>query len=339
MTLEHILKAKCAGDIFSNDLKKIKVEYKELCKQWHPDMNGDSEDSNRVMAKINELYQKGLSLIEKNDWEKSNCKILTTTDGRTFEIHYRTFYNFELGYFYICDKSIIYLIDKHHTSWYNNYKIKVKNLKYPNAKMQEEFERLIPKIVLEFETPEFHVMKVEKPDNVFSMIDVQKFYKGVLPDRHVAWMVNRLYNLVCFLEYNNISHNALTIESLFVNPEKHAIYLYGGWWFSCQVNQKIVGLPKKVFGIMPNSSKVDGTATRQLDLETVRLVARQLLGDEFGSKIISNKTIPTEIREWVLDKAGTNALKEYNDWNQLLDKAYGERTFIKMEINKNNLYE
>lgn len=339
MKLDQILKAKYAGDLFSNDLNKIKVEYKALSKQWHPDLNNNSKEANDAMAKINDLYAKGIELLEKNKWEKTNYVMLVTTDKRIFEINYKRMFNFELGQFYVCDKSVIYVIDKTYTALYNNYKMVVSNLQYPNSKMKEEFERLIPKIVLEFQTDTQLVMKIEKPDNVFSMIDIHSFYKGEIPDKHVAWIVNRLYNLVCFLDYNKLSFNALTIENLFVNPEFHGIFLLNGWWFATKLGVPLTNIPKKVFNLMPYEAKSKGIADRRIDLETVRLVARQLLGDEYGVKILNSKEIPQPMKDWVLDKSGKSALGEYQKWNEMLDKAYGKRIFIKMNINKNNLYE
>lgn len=339
VSLETILKAEYVGDIFSNDKHRVKNEYKELSKRWHPDLNGNSEDSNKAMQKINLLYSKAQKLLDEGKWEKENYVCLKAIDGREFEINYKKVYQFELGVFYVLSKSIVYVIDKKYSVLYNNYKSILKSLKYPNDKMKTEFEMLLPKINLEFETTDSFVMRIDKPDDVFSMIDIQKFYKGNVPDRHVAWMVNRLYNLECFLAYNGITHNALTIENLFVVPDRHGVLVYGGWWFAQKLGSKLTGVPRKIYNIMSYEDKTSGTANPTIDLETIRLVARQLLGDEYGGKIMNNKDIPTPIKEWVLGKSGKNALKEYQEWNETIDASYGKRVFIKMEINKNNIYD
>ena len=53
MTGSEILLIKKAGDLFSNDLNKCKLEYKELAKQWHPDMN--TTETNNIFVKISEM--------------------------------------------------------------------------------------------------------------------------------------------------------------------------------------------------------------------------------------------------------------------------------------------
>jgi hypothetical protein len=338
VSLDMILQAKYVGDIFSNDKTKIKSEYKELSKRWHPDLNGNSEQSNKAMSTINIFYAKALELLEKHEWEKSNYTLLKTIDKKTFEINYKSVFDFELGKFYVCDKAIVFLVGKKFSSLYENYKRTIKNLKYPSDKMKEEIERFIPKIILEFETIDYYVMKIEKEDSTFSLIDVHRFYNNQIPDKHVAWILSRLYNLVCFLDYNKISHNALTIESLFVNPEHHGIFLYGGWWFSCPLGTQLRSVPKKVYNTMPYQSKSTAVADRRIDLETIRMVARQLLGDEYGAKILGNREIPQVIKDWVLGKSGKTALGEYQLWDETLNEAYGKRVFIKMDINRTNLY-
>lgn len=40
------------------DDKAIKKRYRELARAWHPDLHGNSEESNKRMAEINEAYRK-----------------------------------------------------------------------------------------------------------------------------------------------------------------------------------------------------------------------------------------------------------------------------------------
>lgn len=339
VNLEQIMKAEFVGDIFSNDKKKIKDEYKALSKKWHPDLNGNSDESTRAMSIINTFYAKALLLMAKDEWEKKNYVVLKTTDKRLFEFVYNEVYTFELGVFYVCNKAVIYLIDKKYSSLYDNFKRTLSNLKYPNDKIKTEIERFIPKINLEFETAQYKVIRIAKEDDIFSLIAVHRFYENKIPDKHVAWILSRLYNLSCFLEYNQISHNGLTLESLFINPEHHGIFLYGGWWFSCQIGAKLNSVPKKVYNLLAMESKTTGKSDKGIDLETIRMVGRQLLGDEFGGKLINDKTVPLPLREWLLAKSGKDAIKEYRGWDKTLDSSYGKRVFVKMDINKKNLYE
>ena len=81
-------------------------------------------------------------------------------------------------------------------------------------------------------------MAIEKKEVVYPLNML-----GVLLDRHVAWIVSRLENLCCLLDYNNMVLNGLTEDNLFVDPVNHQIYLYGGWWFAGFMGSETAGVP------------------------------------------------------------------------------------------------
>lgn len=58
----HRTQVKTAWDVLgitpTADDKAIKKRYRELARAWHPDLHGNSEESNQRMAEINEAYRK-----------------------------------------------------------------------------------------------------------------------------------------------------------------------------------------------------------------------------------------------------------------------------------------
>lgn len=64
VTSQQILSAKKCGDIFSSDCKQdVIAEYREIARVYHPDISTDPK-ANEVMAKVNQLYEEALRLID-----------------------------------------------------------------------------------------------------------------------------------------------------------------------------------------------------------------------------------------------------------------------------------
>ena len=103
-----ILSVTKCGDLFPYGEEEIKSKYKELVKEWHPDTN-DSPEAPNAFAKITELYDKALELLENGQWEKTNYILISKDNGKKIEINYDTCFEFELGTCYVTKTKIVYL--------------------------------------------------------------------------------------------------------------------------------------------------------------------------------------------------------------------------------------
>ena len=81
-----ILSVTKCGDLFPYGEEEIKSKYKELVKEWHPDTN-DSPEAPNAFAKITELYDKALELLENGQWEKTNYILISKDNGKKIEIN------------------------------------------------------------------------------------------------------------------------------------------------------------------------------------------------------------------------------------------------------------
>lgn len=71
LTAQQILSSKKCGDLFSSADKQVVIaEYREIARAYHPDISSDPQ-ANEVMAKVNQLYEEALKLIESGAWEVS----------------------------------------------------------------------------------------------------------------------------------------------------------------------------------------------------------------------------------------------------------------------------
>lgn len=336
---QDILSMKSPGDLFSPDVATMKTEYKRLAKIWHPDVHDDPDLASRVMSKINELYGEGMRLLQEGRWTKSNFVQFRSLDGKLHNISYLAEIPFELGKCYICNSLIVYVVKSEHRQFFDNCATRVENLKFADRNMESEFRRFLPKFVGKFETSEELAVVMAKPSDFLSLRHVLEHFGGKLPDRHVAWILSSLYNLACFLQFNGIVHNGITIDSYFISPAQHNGMLLGGWWYSTPVGERMLGIPKDVFDILTFRTKSDKTSVHATDLNCIRQLGRQLLGDISGRTLKNRTDIPRPILDWVLGASTNEPMEEYVAWEKTLDAGYGKRKFVHMNVSAADLYK
>lgn len=335
---KSILAMEKPGDLFSPNVAKMKSEYKNLAKMWHPDVHSDPALASQVMSKINELYETGLQLLREGKWAKSNFVQFRSLDGKMRNVNFLAELPFELGKCYVCRSVVVYAVDVHYKQFFDNYIHSVENLKFADANMKAEFTRFLPRIRDRFQTSDQYVIAVEKPYDVLPLRHILDHFGGTLPDRHVAWILSSLYNIACFLNYNGVAHNGITLDNYFISPSQHNGMLLGGWWYSRSFGDRMIGVPTDVFGVLTFKTQADKLSTYTTDLNSIRQLGRQLLGDISGRSLKSKPDIPKPILDWMLGASTKNPLEEYSAWGKTLDVGYGKRKFVDMNVSADDLY-
>ena len=223
-----------------------------------------------------------------------------------------------------------YVFNEKHKKFFDNAVSQIKGLRYANKKMEEEMSRFMPHILyaLSLDDGRFCLV-LNKPEDVFLLSDIKDFFGGSLPDRHVAWIMSRLSNLCCYFSYVGIAHNGLTMQNCFICPSKHSILPLGGWWYTQKIGSKMLGVPSAVYDIMPIKAKSEKLSDIITDLESSKLIGRQL------SDISS---LPKPFQSFLNSGSAHDAIEEFNRWNATLDKSYGKRKFVNMQVTKTDIY-
>lgn len=334
-----ILKMQKAGDLFPNDADKCKQKYKELVKEWHPD-NSTKKNANDVFQHINKLYSEALEMITKGKWEKTNFVTLVTSSGKKIEISFSAHSKFELGETYVCSKHVIYIIDKDKEKYYKNAIERIKSIKYADKNMESKLSIFMPTIHNAYELDDGrHCLILKKTPDVYPLRNVLEYFKGKVPPKHTAWMISRLSNIACILGYNNIVHNGINIDNCYVSPEFHSIMLLGGWWYSVPVGEKMIGITKENYDVIPIVEKNKKVASYVTDLESIKMVGRKLLGHNIIRTLLNDNEIPSAYRNFLIEGASDDAVKEFKKWDKSLNDAYGKREFIKLELKKEDVYK
>lgn len=314
-----------------------KMEYRRLSMKWHPDRDASNEKAFTHMKALYELAEKK---IEAGLWITPGQLVIKALDGKSYEVKYRKHHKIDLGDMYIGNSVIAYAIDKENEDLYKNGVKIIKGFKFPDLKFEENIKRLLPKIMAEIVTVDKFFLIIEKPPSTILLKDALDHCGGKFDDRTMAWMLSRLYNIGCYLKWAKLAHNDIALDTVFIEPANHAAYLLGGWWFTSPLNQKLIAVPGSLIRHAPSSLMKNKVGDSQFDMELIRLIGRQLLGDPNGTKLQLDKKLPRPLVEWIRSVSTGDSFKDFATWKgQVLDASFGKRTFHEMKVSVEDIYK
>ena len=86
-------------------------------------------------------------------------------------------------------------------------------------------------------------------------------------------------------------YSMCNINNCFISPKYHSILLLGGWWYVTKEDENMIGTTKDIFSIMSILAKSSKKSSVITDLESVKLLGRQLLGETNCRKLRFSSTI------------------------------------------------
>ena len=169
---------------------------------------------------------------------------------------------------------------------YNNY-LNNRKITFPSADIKK-LEKYLPKVVFNGQTKDGkYIVVLDKDENVYPL---EIFNVGLNP-RTTAWVISRLENLGCLLEFNNIG-----MDDIFINPKTHELYLYGNW--------------ENVTGSTENY------------LKSIRSIAKS---------IPVNAVAPKMYDEFLDSEPENNAYDDFKKWDEVIVKGFGGHNFNKFD--------
>jgi hypothetical protein len=149
-----------------------------------------------------------------------------------------------------------------------------------------------------------------------------------------------LHNMTCYLDWADLSHNDISLDTYFISPKYHSGALLGGWWYTSKIGNKIIAVPNRTYQYMPMEVRKTKISSIKTDLELIRAVGRELLGDVTGTRLKQNEDIPKPLINWlVLPSPTGSAIKDYTLWQKVLTDSFGPRKFVNMEVAAEELYK
>lgn len=159
-----------------------------------------------------------------------------------------------------------------------------------------------------------------------TMSDILDVYPDGISGRDVAWMFRRMLVAVGNAHELNIVNGAPTFDSFMIHDAQHGIIL-SDWQYSVETGQPLKVIPAKYKDFYPQYALDGHPVDDRLDLYVISKMAELLLG----------KREPQQLRNFFkgcqLSKV-PNAAELLSEFDTLLDRLYGKRTFNHFSLNK-----
>lgn len=326
--------------LFKGSLDDVKQAYRLLAMKWHPDRNRDP-DALAVFQHI----RRTVGFVEQKSalgvWPCRGTAHLTAVDGREYEINYLRRHRFELGTMYVAATVVAFEIDRIHADLVRSAERMLNRFRYADAQMHEQISRLLPPLPFAgvFQTAGAYVIVMRKRPDLLLLRDVLDHFRGCLDPRHVAWVISSLLNLCCYFEYAGMTHNALSPETCFISPPDHSVTVLGGWWYATSTAERMLAAPAGTIKWGPHNLLAAGHATIRTDLEMIRAVGRELLGDIAGTSLGRKHAANQAMIDWLNMPASDNPVEEYRTWQtQVLQASFGARRFAELPLKQSDIY-
>lgn len=145
--------------------------------------------------------------------------------------------------------------------------------------MKIEISKFIPTKYSKFITEDDnYIIRVEKLNDLIRLKDVLDFYNGEIPKKHAIWIISSLYNICNYIEYSNLSHNDINIDSIYISPEYHGV-----WWFIIKNNSSLIGMSSIIYNNISKYLIEDKVGNIKIDLELIKYILKTILGPNIKS--------------------------------------------------------
>ncbi len=324
--------------LFSGVAEQAQREFRTLVALWHPD-RCSHPDATVVFQHLSRLYEAAERKLRNGVWQTPGLLTLRGSDGTRYEIRYLRERTFELGQLFIGPATVTWLVEKHHADLFQNGLDAMAGLRFANGRMATQLQPGLPDSAARFETADRLALVMRKAPDLLLLADVLEHGNGTMEARHVAWIISSLLNLVCYLDYAKLAHNAILTDTVFISPPRHSSALLGGWWYTVRHGQPMRAAPAMTVQYAPFEVMNRKRGDIRTDLELVRAVGRALLGDVSGARLARDKAAPPAMLDWLRLPASESPVQDYQTWQRRVLKAsFGEPRFVKLDVSVNDLY-
>ena len=202
--------------------------------------------------------------------------------------------SFECYYSVILDDKEVYIgADKiavifSNTFSLTNFTVNLSQIEYPSADIKD-LSRFLPNIIFKSALEDGRsIIIISKTDNIYPL-----FLFENLKATTVAWIISRLENLGCLLEFNNMDFRALRAEDLYINPKTHELFILDGW------------------------DGVEKTSRRNY-LKDIRLIAKD---------IMDTSTAPELCMKFLDGEPKETAYDDFSAWDEVIMKGFNGHNF------------
>ena len=250
-------------------------------------------------------------------WANADAEQFTCNDGRQINVASLHRFSDRVMTAYSARQSVIFRFESGRAEYADRYRRAVSMLDYPSADTRS-LSSYFPIVSGGFTLNDGSVLlAVKKSEDEYPL----RLF-GTLNGRHTAWLVGRMENLCCVLEYSSIVHPDFGIDTLYINPYEHQASLYGGWWHAVR-NRSVVG--GRILSTRDN-------------LKALRETAAKVLGFSSAADARETEDVPKPFADFLRSQPESNAYDDFALWDDVLIRSYGERKFVTMDTDDAQIY-
>lgn len=322
-----------------SDRSRIEERYRALLMQWHPDRNrGNETEAAKVSAHINVLHVAVKKKVAAGTWSRPGYFFFETTKGTKYEFKVARKAAFDLGEVLYNQQNVCFVIAQEFADLVENARKVIKSLTYPDDKMRVEMHPRLPWVKADYETQDGRqiIIMAKRPDE-YLLSDVLIAAGGKFETAHVAWLMNAVYDILCYLHWAGVAHNSISPDSIFISPSMHSASLLGGWWYAKPTGARLNAMSRRAFNIAPPGMRADKKASRSLDRLMIRALGREMLGDIAGMAM--DPSVHPKMASFLRGVPDRDAFRDYATWQQsVLPACFGVRRFVKWDFNQSAIY-
>jgi hypothetical protein len=257
--------------------------------------DADYKGNEEYRKKLLEYYKaeadnKELNYRDDFIWRFKGRDSYTMAGGQPLNIEYMLKYSYDGMTCYLARESVVYVFTR--TAGARTFADGLKRLDFPAA--DDKLYRAFPELKLEVE--------LDAGGQALAYLRRPNFYPAELfapwDSEHLAWVISRMENICCALNYSGIEHGDITPASVWVNPVTHEGALFGDW--------------RKVRDLRGNS-----------DLVSLRRTA---------ISIAANTREPKQLYDFLNSAPSGDAFADFTNWDHVIMTGFGGHKFVKMSI-------
>lgn len=252
-------------------------------------------------------------------WENADLRVFPCSDGRQVEIRYLYSAAGPVADTYVSRRNVIYHIHTPGSPAAETYRRMTSLLDYPSADVRS-LSDFFPRVTGGFTLADgSSLLVIAKDEDEYPL----RLF-GKLSARHVAWIISRLENLCCVLQFSGLVHPEITPDTVFINPYTHQASLYGGWWSAARQNS-----------YTPDRSRIARTSENLIGL---RRTAAEVLGFSSLEDVRPAASVPRPMTDFLTAVPKDTAYEDFGFWDETLTRAFGERKFVAMDTDDTEIY-
>jgi hypothetical protein len=332
-TLTKIMVTKKPEDLFDPKDQSDR-KYRNLLRRAHPDMfttPEDIADANKAFIYLNSLWEKYSNptrnktptntiktkkhtfTVEEKMWEDGSF----TTLKATYDAGYKTAYISIPG------------SPKDNDLFVNGGRALKKLKKTVPEKYRVYYPELLEAFRLSNNGKMLQALATTKPENLYSLKEVLEDYPEGISLKDLAWIFRRTLVAVGNANDAGIIHGGINLDSILIEPEMHGLLLTN-WQYSVEEGEKLIATPIDSKHFYPKEILEGSAVDYKLD---IRLAAETML--QLGGKQL-NRPFNAFLKGCLVTSVpkASQLLKEFDE---LIEKLWGERTFHKFEMKRKTL--